>query len=376
MISKAFLQQLHCAYCGFGFVLETILGGGDENAIRNGIIRCACYRYPIIDGIAILKQQSAPSDTNDRLVERLDCGDTAGALHLAIATSPVSRLRSRRERLRQFLLRRDDPSTNMTPDRQSFAEALHAHRPAAYADYLFHRFANNSLLAALPLLALLKEVSASHPATGEPARVLDLNCGTGHASFLITALFPDLSVIATDHDFVNLYLAQRYVCPRGSFLCLDAEVPLPFGDATLDAVLCMDGLHYVRSKRALIKELSRSTTEPAIWLFPHLHNALEKNFSPGCPLRPEEYQRCFEPLRLRMLVELDVLRDFVRERRLNLSQSPSKSELDKAPVLSVVASRRPDLWHVHHDVATLLEQQRRNVMFNPIYSVTDDGNVI
>jgi hypothetical protein len=138
----------------------------------------------------------------------------------------------------------------------------------------------------------------------------------------------------------------------------------------------MDGLHYVRSKVALIKELSRTAAKQAIWLFPHMHNALGSNFSPGCPLAPEQYKRCFDGVPLRMLVELDVLRDFARERRLDLSQSRSGAELDQAPVLSVVAGRRPDLWRVHRDVAAPLERQRSSLSLNPIYRVTGEGRSI
>jgi SAM-dependent methyltransferase len=227
---------------------------------------------------------------------------------------------------------------------------------------LFCRHANNSFLAAIPLLLLLKELQ-SQPSG---LTVLDLNCGVGHASFLMRTLFPSISVIATDHDFVNLYLARRHMVPDTCCICLDAELPLPFGDRFLDAVLCLDGLHYVRSKRALLKELDRSVKEAGIWLFPHMHNALASNISSGVPLKPSDYQRCFDFLPSRLCIESEIFQTFMRNQTLNLAESRSPEQLDCAPVLSLVASRIPDIWRTHDRLAERL-QTRSNLRINPIY---------
>ena len=151
-------------------------------------------------------------------------------------------------------------------------------------------------------------------------------------------------MIATDHDFVNLYLARRHMIPDTPCICLDAELPLPFGDRFFDSVLCLDGLHYVRSKRALLKELDRSVEETGIWLFPHMHNALATNVSPGVPLRPGDYQRCFDFLPSRLCIESEILQDFMKHQTIDLTESRFAEQLDRVPVLSLVASRNTDIW--------------------------------
>ncbi len=334
-----------------------------EARIQYGIIRCTCYRYPIIDGIAILRQRSGSADTVDKGVTYLEAGDTEGALHYAFyCASPIPPAQSRWQRAVDSLpFRHRSAGLHLPNQSLTFRQSLHLHRPPGFADYLFHRHANNSFLAAIPLLLLLKELQSPANLT-----VLDLNCGVGHASFLMRTLFPNISVIATDHDFVNLYLARRHMIPNTCCICLDSELPLPFGDRFLDAVLCLDGLHYVRSKRALLKELDRSLKEAGIWLFPHMHNGLAKNVSPGVPLRPSDYQRCFDFLPSRLCIESEIFQNFMQNQTLDLTESRSTEQLDRAPVLSLVASRKTDIWRRHDRLAERLHT-KANLRVNPLY---------
>jgi SAM-dependent methyltransferase len=365
MISREFIEQLHCPYCGSRLHVEC--AEEHAGAITSGILRCACYRYPVIENIAVLRQRSGVADTRDPAVVCLEAGDTAGALRHAMASSPVEKTRTRRERITDLLGGRFG-GTRTSPVNVPLSDALKLYRPPGYADYLFYRYANNSFLAAMPLLALLKEIK------GAPARVLDLNCGLGHASFLMQALFPNLSVIATDHDFTNLHLASRYLVPQQTIrLCLDAELPLPFGDGFLDATLCMDGLHYVRSKRALIRELDRAVQPDGIWLFPHMHNAAANNPCAGIPLRADDYGECFSVLRWRMFDEAAIFGRFMQEQVLDLSACSSDQELHRAAAFSLVASRRADIWR-SHELAPIFLNANSRLTVNPIYRAHKNGN--
>jgi SAM-dependent methyltransferase len=281
----------------------------------------------------------------------------------------MAKTRTRRQRITELLRQRfKGTSENTTRATHKFWDALQAYRPGGYADYLFYRYANNSFLAALPLFALLKEFK------GEPARVLDLNCGVGHASFLMQALFPNLSVIATDHDFTNLHLASRYLVPDHTIcLCLDAELPSPFPDGFLDATLCMDGLHYIRSKKALLRELDRIMKSDGIWLFPHMHNAAANNICGGIPLRAHDYERCFEFLPSHVYDEADIFDSFMRRQALDLEGLPSGDKVLNANVFSLVASRRTDMWR-KHDIGPVFLQTSSHLAVNPIYQAHKNGN--
>lgn len=360
-------STLHCPYCGSGFNLEFQVSSGAGD-VQYGILRCACYRYPIVDGIPILRQCSGPADTNDVAVGYLEARQFGKAFHhVFYGASPIRRRKSRWQRAVERL--RPAPPSFQEP--ATFREGLQMHRPSEYATYLLHRTTNNSFLAAIPLLLLLKDLQAQ---SGGPARMLDLNCGVGHASYLTRLLFPEISVIAADHDFVNLYLARKYLIPDTPCICLDAELPLPFAENFFSSVLCLDGLHYVRSKKALLKELDRILEENGLWLFPHLHNALGTNVSPGVPLSPAGYRECFDFLPMRIYAESEVLRRFMKDEETDLSKSASPETLNQAPVLSLVASRNDNLWRNHAAVKDRLLQIRSNLIINPIYRRNGEGN--
>lgn len=387
MVARAFVEEVHCPYCAAPLEIERPdAAQGPE--ILHGIVRCGCYRYPVIDGILVLKQQSGPADTRDERVRHLESGDIDQARYCALNfTSPVAPARTRWQRAVDFAARNRVPLAGalarLDPERArkrildsslSFERLLELLRPGLYAQYLFHRYANNSFLASIAPLLLLKELQ--RPAGERAPRVLELTCGIGHSAFLVRTLFPSLAVVATDHDFVNLYIARRYLAPDVTYVCLDAEAPLPFPDRFFDCVFCLDGFHYLRSKVALVKELDRAVERSGLWLFPHLHNARAQNFNPGIPLSAEDYLRCFAPLPARLFDELRILRDFTHEGMVDLEIRVPHEELQAAQVLTLVGSRREDLWCKHRDLAATLAKACSELTINPIYRAEPRGTTI
>lgn len=376
MLTPAFLTTLHCPYCGLALSLDTGLSGQGE-ALDWATVRCACYRYPIVDGILILRQHSPAFSTVDQIVARLDANDRIGALTYALsATSPVPPpLPLFRRALNRLIgqtlgveVRSRAPGIYrqvVENDSLNFYDALRILRPASYADYLYYRYANTSLLASVPLMSVLETVDSG--------TILDLACGIGHSSFLIKLLFPHLDVIAIDHDLVNLYLARRFVAPHVTYISVDTEYPLPFADESLAGVWCLDALHYVRSKVALAGEVKRVTTPGGVWLLPHLHNALVENVSPGIPLSPDDYRRCFESLNPRLFVESDVLRDFTAGSPLDLSVLPADEALRAAQVVDLVGADAPDVWKQYDGLVECMIETG-NLRINPIYRVQEVGS--
>ena len=137
MITRDFIGELHCPYCGSGLVCEAVIGGETDGAIRNAILRCACYRYPLIDGIAVLRQRSGPTDAHDSGVAFLERGDAEGALADALHSTPVPRKRSLLNRVsgraaRALSGRQRPPVAD--GGARTFYEALRSLRPDGYAD--------------------------------------------------------------------------------------------------------------------------------------------------------------------------------------------------------------------------------------------------
>lgn len=250
----------------------------------------------------------------------------------------------------------------------TFAAALQELRNGPYADYLYQRFVNPSLLAAMPVVLLLKELRA---ASNRPLRVLELGGGTGHANFLMQRSFPGIQFILTDADWTNLYLAARFIAPRAAHLCLDAEARLPLPDHSIDAVYCQDSFHYMRAKAGVVQELRRVVRPGGLWLFPHLHNTLVPNPAPGMPLAPGDYARLFSFLDARFYPEADVLRSFHRDQTLDLSRRYLAEELDRAQSLTMIAGPE-SLWK-RHDLSAMALQPAADLGINRIYAGAASG---
>lgn len=353
------LAWMTCPYCRGRLDFESIAPATGDH----GIARCDCYRYPIVDGILVVRQLSGRSDTVDPAVEALSAGnvDAARAL-LRRHASMVGRVAdsTRLERAMSAVRwatraanesvarRRGHGQIASHTDRRGGSapvrDALEAARPGGFAAYLFQRYANPSFAAALPALAALGPIADREV---RPPRVLDLACGAGHSTFALTALFPGADIIAVDPDFVNLELLQQHFAPGAVCVCADAELPLPFDDDVLDAAVCLDAFHYIRSKWALSRELDRIINTEGIVVLPHLHNALVGNVAPGIPLAPQGYLRMFAGLEARIYSEATLLDRAVDERILDLSTMQSPESVVSAPNLTLFASRRDDVFTVH-----------------------------
>ena len=381
MLKTAFIKELHCPYCASPLSVELAIRS-DAHHIEHGVVRCGCYRYPIIDGILILKQQSGPADTHDVRVAHLMAGEIELARHRAMHVDvPLSTGPGRWQRALQNGVARGIPMAgalarlgSRLADRResseglSFAELLNALRPGLYGQYLYQRYANNSFLASIAPLLLLGDLRPGQ-------RVLELTCGIGHSAFLMQSLFPHLQLVATDHDYVNLSIAKRHFVTGAQLVCLDAEVPLPFAERSFDAVFCLDGFHYVRSKVALTNELDRVTDREAIWLFPHLHNVNVENFSPGIPLSPDHYVQCFKQVPHKIYCEAPLLRDFHRDGALLLDRVPTAHEVSQAQNLTLIGTRRPAFWRARTDLARRLSMHPGKLRVNPIYRTHHEGSI-
>jgi SAM-dependent methyltransferase len=186
-------------------------------------------------------------------------------------------------------------------------------------------------------------------------------------------LGPTLSVVSADQDFVNVYLARRFLVPDGLHLCIDAQAPNPLPDRYFDAVYCQDAFHYVRSKKAAVAELKRVVHPDALWIFPHLHNRLCHNLVPGLPLSPDAYLECFALPRGRLFSESELLRGLSAQWAVDLTASVPPATLDKAPNLTFV-SGGDELWDIHRDFPGAFCRHASTLQANPIYGARPEGN--
>ncbi|HEY5705656.1 MAG TPA: class I SAM-dependent methyltransferase [Terrimicrobiaceae bacterium] len=385
------LSELHCPYCGSGIELAFRLPDQKPNAINYGVLRCACNDYPVVQGIPILQHVDGLSSVVDLIRQ----GNGHRALLQAMNLFRVKWAhRSRWHQLRYYL----NCQRLVTGRDLSFEDAVNlVRKPSVFSDYLLHRYANPSFLAAIGPLMLLDRLEQrrrsafpggvadgqdSHaPFNGransstKTIRVLDLACGAGHTSFLMRHLFPELSVVSVDHDFVSLYLAKRFLAPDSIHLCLDAEVLSPFVDQHFDAVFCLDAFHYLHSKKAIVAELKRVSKPGALWLFPHLHNALQQNMVAGLPLSPDGYLECFSCASPRLFDETEILHGLSKKYQFDLSRNSSVSELNNSQTLTLIGGDE-DLWRVHNRFPASFCEKRSSLVINPIYHNTPTENTV
>ena len=377
----ALLPSLHCPYCEspleVAFRNDFSADQPEASSIHYGILSCACARYPVIEGVPILQHTEGLA----RVVGFVQQREYRRALLQALNIFRVQWAhRSRWHQLKYHLNCR----RALSPGQISFAQAVDLlRRPQGFSDYLFHRFANPSLLAALAPLRLFDALaptagnhSPSSPAErtdARPPRVLDLACGAGHASFLLRLLYPNQSLVSADQDFVSLYLAGRFLAPDAIQVCFDSEAPSPFADDTFDGVFCLDAFHYFHAKAAIIAELQRVVRDDGLWVFPHLHNALQTNFTAGIPLSPEDYARIFSAVAPRLFAERDLLRALSTQQPIDWSMRHSLGDLESAPALTLIGGPA-QTFGIQRDPLAAFCRPPSRLAINPIYRVTRQGD--
>ncbi len=234
------------------------------------------------------------------------------------------------------------------------------------------RYANPSFVASVPLMSVLASVEAPRADGTQPA-VLDLGCGVGHSTAMMQSLFPTMTYVAVEPDFINLYLLKRYFVPNAVCVCIDAELPLPFGSARFDAVFCLDAFHYIRSKWALLRELDRVVAERGVWMFPHLHNAEAENLSPGIPLDLSNYLRLFGSIDVAVFDEASVLDKFMTDQTFETTPGLGPSQLREAEAFSLLGTRQVALEPRYDVGARLADVAASAIGLNPIYRVSVRG---
>jgi SAM-dependent methyltransferase len=180
-----------------------------------------------------------------------------------------------------------------------------------------------------------------------------------------------------DADYVNLFIARSFVAPDTVALCIDVELPLPFLDESFDGLFCLDGLHYVRSKVALLREVDRIIGPEGAWLFAHMHNANGANINPGTPLTAVGYANRFAFGQQRLLPEVDILSQFQSDGFLDLTYQRAASVLDSSDALSLMGARGENLWRPHPFLDQALSRRPDLLALNPLYRLeqADDGFV-
>ena len=343
------LDLLRCPYCGTRLALvDNDARSGAGEWIESGVLGCECCAFPIVAGIPVL----IADDTTRAALHALEADRRDDALHL--------------------LLRLDEPR------RQAFRRLTRAAHPPTYRDllpvlcadaeavYFLYRFSDPTYVAAEAVLDALAQ-----DAPGAAGRALDLCGGSGHLTRVLLRAPSRPGAVLADVHFWKLWLAARITAPPCTPVCCDANSPLPFADSVFSTVVLSDAFPYIWHKRMLAGEMARTATPDGIVVLPHLHSAQGENFNAGDTLSPAAYRDLFAGLGPRLFEDAALFEELLASRAVDLTRDAEPAGLAGAPSLTLVASRRAELFR-RYEVPDRLDV-RGVLAVNPLYRV-DPGH--
>jgi SAM-dependent methyltransferase/uncharacterized protein YbaR (Trm112 family) len=244
-----------------------------------GVLRCGCSKYPVIDGIPVIKRGTVgmfehttgaaevAGVTSDQLIEMIENGRSIDALleclvvpapapallqcllgwrlsHSTFATE-VARWRGKK-RVEAHLLENRDRLSAIDAFEFFYTDGSPLTRGAG--DYFRMRFAQPRHLAALALLQSVRP---------DPKPLLDIACGAGHLAHYLTSRRKAVAVVGIDFNFFHLWIARHWIAPAAHYVCGDLQDGLPFIPDAFSATFCSDAYHYIQNREQLHREIQR-----------------------------------------------------------------------------------------------------------------------
>ena len=342
------LTLLRCPFCGTALSLvdgpATVRAGAE---IESGVLGCNCCAFPIVAGIPVLIADDVTRDAMHAL--------EAGRHHDAL----VALLGLEGEQTARF-------DAQLAGGTDTYREALALLSPDAEGTYFLYRFSDPTFLTAE---ALVRAVGQHRTATRGP--LLDLCGGSGHLTRALARLMPPDATtsptVLADLYFWKLWLATRYTAPGCAAVCCDANAPLPFRPDLFSLVVLADAFPYIWHKRLCADEMMRVTGPEGVILMPHLHSAHGDNVSAGDTLPPAAYRALLAPHQPRLFSDSALLDLLLDDRAVDLSLDRSPDALGTEAAITLVASRRADLFR-RYDIPDAVDVGDELIV-NPLYEV-------
>jgi SAM-dependent methyltransferase/uncharacterized protein YbaR (Trm112 family) len=339
------LDLLRCPDCRQRFLFTQVDANADK-AGSNGVLRCRCYRYPVVDGIPIIikghvglrsfwsgeVESKGPHVTE--LCSLLEQRRSLEALLRCLAFTPrvgfLDRLpgwrlwhsgvihaltRKSVERRLRRMLTRDRSKLSAEDWFEFFFGDMTATDPSLLSIYR-NRFVLPRTLAALSLLRLV-------PPSETP--ILDLACGFGPFGHYLTNRRQPTGVIGLDFNFYLVWGQKHWIAPRGRFVCADATARLPFSDEAFSGILCSDAFVYLRNKQQVLAELTRCAPGKPL-ILTRVGNKISPHEAEAA-LRPEEYMELFPSGEPRAFSEYALVRHYLARRNPLKSEPTDPTEL-------------------------------------------------
>jgi len=375
-----FLKQMQCPYCSNSITIGKIVNE-EKDELIDGYIKCECSIFPILRGILILRESPLNDDVIEQIKERRIEEATMRYLwpesfEKIYSIKRLSLLSSLQfSRIFEILANLTRIKTEGTY-RRLCAQYSNPLIPffnlignSLFDKYLKHRFSTESFWSLYPFLPLLKKKNE---------RILDLACGVGHASFVLSNYVDPKQLVLADSSFKLLYLAKKYFVPEAQFICLDANFSLPFENGTFSSIIMSDAFHYVRSRISLAREMKRSLSLKGLMLLLHVHNSLTSNLGEDYALTPKSWHALFDQaqLEIKVIPEKEAICKFLSGNELDLTNEYSEYELDSANSLIYLATLDKSLLVKYNMIDQEFLKIKNNLVINPIYKMKEESSKI
>jgi SAM-dependent methyltransferase/uncharacterized protein YbaR (Trm112 family) len=344
------LDILRCPFCGGR--LELVESSfhridADSGEIADAILGCHCCVFPVVAGIPVMHLDPAASAAR----EAIEAGLPERAARRMFALEDEAQA-----------ARFEEAAASPAATFRDLADAL---GPAFEGGYFLYRFSDPTYLVADAVVR-----AAAGAVLRGGGRAIDVCGGSGHLTRSLLDLSSPAPVLA-DLYFAKLWLARRFTAPGCEPVCCDGNAPLPFANRVFGVVVCSDAFHYIWTKRLLASEMMRIAADGGALVVTHAHNAHQWNPSAGMPLPPDAYRELFDEMAPHVFAESALLNDIVAGGPLDLSRRHAADALDAEPALTIVASRRADLFRAH--ALDTPGTARGEFRVNPLYDIERDG---
>ncbi len=235
--------------------------------------------------------------------------------------------------------------------------------------YFTYRFGQPRYLAALSLLAALPE---------DQRPILDLACGTGHLIHYLTHRNPQQPVIGLERNFIKLYIAKKFIAPKGNFLCAEADQTLPFENFSFSGVYCSDAFTYFTYRTNSVREMKRIVNKDGIIIITRVpsHSVPERISDPKMTLY--QLKSYFDDMQHIVVGEDELMDWYLQKAGPDFSTELPAKELNKIPWMSIAASHRKNHFRNYGQFNDWPHASGR-LNINPLYhedGKDEEGNII
>ncbi|MHA1987965.1 MAG: methyltransferase domain-containing protein, partial [Promethearchaeota archaeon] len=366
------LDIMICPECQSHLEVLEILRQEKEKII-NGIVKCKCCEYPILDEILIFEKPDPSKHVLNTkyLIEllRTGRGDAAVALplegkildNLLLKTfyflERVTKLRKplfpflslvrhiKKRRYREYF------GENM-----SFFDLMDRYKPNMERNFLKHRFSTDSLWTIYPFIPLLKQKNDT---------LLNIGGEAGHFNYLIENKVSPEKLICMNNDYTLLHISKRFFCKDADLICSDLEGGIPLKNDSCSSILFLESNKHGRDLNKEVVEIKRVLKHNGLLLASYQYRDLSDSEFQAGMLDIPELEGIFDDLPHHLVPNQSLLEDFLKRFELDLSKEYGKQALKDSDSLTVIGTRDINLFTNYSKLNRYLEENIKNAIINP-----------